>query len=343
MGTDSRASVVSDPQGIVQVLQLELAQTNHEVMALTLELENRVNERTTELRAAQDELQRTNSELLQLTLELEERVAQRTRELASANASLRAEIARREEAEAALRTLNVELERRVQERTAALAAANQELESFSYSVSHDLRAPLRGIDGWSQALLEDYGGSLDQQGKTYLETVRAETQRMAQLIDALLGLSRVSRAEMRHEPVDLSGLAREVARELRRDQPERTVEFLIAPGLVAQGDPRLMRAVLQNLLGNAWKFTAQCPEARIEFGVSHRESESSYFVRDNGAGFDMAYAANLFAPFQRLHRQEDYPGTGIGLATVQRILHRHGGRIWAEGAVGRGATFSFTL
>ncbi|MFB3820148.1 MAG: ATP-binding protein [Candidatus Methylomirabilales bacterium] len=328
---------------MIQLLQAELAQTNREVTALTLELETRVEERTAELRAAQDELQRTNSELLQLTLELEERVAQRTAELASANASLRAEIARRREVEEEIRRLNTELERRVQERTADLAAANKELESFAYSVSHDLRAPLRGINGWSQALAEDYGDVLDEQGRTYLETVRAETRRMGELIDALLGLSRVSRAEMQRQAVDLGALARDVERDLRRAEPERRVEFVIAPGLAVHGDPSLLRAVLHNLLGNAWKFTAHRPDARIELGVSHADGRPVYWVRDNGAGFDMAYAGKLFAPFQRLHRQDEYPGTGIGLATVQRIVHRHGGRIWAEGEVGKGATLFFTL
>ena len=344
MVTDVRSSVVSDGQDIIRSLEAELAETNREVIALTLELENRVDERTAELRAAQEELQRTNSELLQLTLELEDRVAQRTTELAGVNVSLRAENARRQEVEAEIRRLNAELEQRVKERTAELAATNKELESFAYSVSHDLRAPLRGIDGWSQALLEDYGDTLDAQAKIYLGTVRGETRRMAQLIDALLELSRITRAEMRREPVDLSGLARDVERELRRDQHlERAVEVIIAPSMMVRGDPILLRAALRNLMGNAWKFTVQCPEARIECGVTQETGRPVYFVRDNGAGFDMAYAAKLFAPFQRLHRQEEYAGTGIGLATVQRILHRHGGRIWAEGAVGQGAVFYFTL
>ena len=359
MGAERAASVLSDPQEIIRSLQVELAQTNREVMALALELEKRVDERTTELRSTQEELQKTNSELLQLTLDLEDRVAQRTAELGNANASLRAEIAGREGVEAKIRTLNAELEQRVQERTADLAAANKELESFAYSVSHDLRAPLRGIDGWSQALLEDYGDLLDAQGKTYLGTVRVEAQRMAQLIDAMLALSRVSRSEMRCEAVDLSALARDVERELRHDQPERAVDFQITSGLVAQGDPPLLRSLLQNLLGNAWKFTAHCPLARIELGTDsdirgptsdsrfeesagHR-SQVVYFVRDNGAGFDMRYASKLFTPFQRLHRQAEYPGTGVGLATVQRIINRHGGRIWAEGALGQGATIFFSI
>ncbi|MDO8680802.1 MAG: response regulator [Acidobacteriota bacterium] len=224
-----------------------------------------------------------------------------------------------------------------------LKAVNKELEAFSYSVSHDLRAPLRRIDGFSQALIEEYGGALDDRGRDYLERVRAAAQQMAELIEALLGLSRVARTEMRNEDVDLSALARETADTLRQSQPDRRVDFVIAEGLVAPGDGRLLRVVLENLLGNAWKFTQRRPDARIEFGSARHEGQDAYAVRDNGAGFDMAYAAKLFAPFQRLHAEEEFSGTGIGLATVQRILHRHGGKIWAESEVGKGATFYFTL
>ncbi len=224
---------------------------------------------------------------------------------------------------------------------------NKELEAFSYSVSHDLRAPLRSIDGFSQALLEDYGPQLDATGQDYLRRVRAAAQRMGELIDDLLHLSRVSRAEMRHDRVDLSELARIVAAELRKRHPDRDVVVSVQDGLVANGDARLMRVVLENLLGNAWKFTAKSPRASIEFGArvgkGEGERQTVYFVRDNGAGFDMAYAGKLFAPFQRLHAESDFPGTGIGLATVQRVVDRHGGRIWAESGVGQGTTLLWTL
>ncbi len=228
-----------------------------------------------------------------------------------------------------------------------LEATNRELEAFSYSVSHDLRAPLRSIDGFSQILLEDYADELDEEGRGYLGRVRGASQRMGRLIDDLLGLSRVTRGSMRRERVDLSALAREVAESLRDSKPERAVEFLIEDELEVYGDARLVRVALENLLGNAFKFTGKEPEARIEFGVDPeltlRGRVPVYYVRDNGAGFDMAYAGKLFGAFQRLHGQDEFDGTGIGLATVQRVVHRHGGRIWAEGEVGEGATFYFTL
>jgi light-regulated signal transduction histidine kinase (bacteriophytochrome) len=246
-------------------------------------------------------------------------------------------------AEAALRQLNAELEQRVQERTAQLEAANKELEAFSYSVSHDLRSPLRSIDGFSQALLEDYEDQLDVDGQDYLRRVRAATQRMGQLIDDLLNLSRITRAELRQELVDLSALAQGVVAELQHAEPQRVVEVVIAAGLHGQGDARLLQIVLANLLGNAWKFTSKQTQARIELGAVVRDGHTTYFVRDNGAGFDMAYASKLFGAFQRLHALTEYSGTGIGLAIVQRIIHRHGGHVWAEGAVGQGATFYFTL
>jgi signal transduction histidine kinase len=236
--------------------------------------------------------------------------------------------------------LNAELERRVAERTMQLELANKELESFSYSVSHDLRAPLRAIDGFSQALLEDYRDRFDERGADYLERVRRAAQRMADLIDALLTLARVARAPIRYEPVDLSKLARTIANELRDGDPERRVEIAIEPALRAIGEPHLLSIVLQNLLGNAWKFTRHAPDPRIEVG---RDADGAFFVRDNGAGFEMAYANKLFGAFARLHGADEYEGTGIGLATVARIVHRHGGTIRARGEVGAGATFTFTL
>ena len=235
------------------------------------------------------------------------------------------------------------LEDLVAERTAELAAVNRELEAFAYSVSHDLRAPLRGIDGFSQALLEDYADVLDARGQDYLRRVRAASQRMGQLIDDLLQLSRLTRREMHRQPVNLSELVQQIARDLARQDPERAVEWVIARDVVAVGDPHLLRIALENLLSNAWKFTSRHTTARIEFGVKRDQESAVYFVRDDGAGFDMAYADKLFGAFQRLHGLAEFEGTGIGLATVQRIIHRHGGRIWAEGEVEQGATFYFTL
>jgi len=237
-----------------------------------------------------------------------------------------------------------ELSRALQLRNAELEAANNELESFSYSVSHDLRAPLRILDGFSVVLLEDYGGKMDAEGLNCLTRIRAASQRMGHLIDDLLNLSKVSRAEMSRERVDISRIAGEVAGELQRSEPGRSAKFVIAENLTAQSDSWLIRIALANLLGNAWKFTGKCAQARIEFGSSsERGGPDAYFVRDNGAGFDMRYAEKLFGAFQRLHRVEEFPGTGIGLATVQRIVRRHGGRVWAEGKPGAGATFHFTL
>jgi PAS domain S-box-containing protein len=235
------------------------------------------------------------------------------------------------------------IEQEIVRRSVELEAANKELEAFSYSVSHDLRAPLRGIEGFSQALQEDYEQKFDDTAKDYLGRIRSATLRMGELIDDLLNLSRVTRAEMYREPINLSKLANEVGQELQSREPARKVALKIAPGLEAVGDLRLVRVVLQNLIGNAWKFTSRRAEAEIEFGVSRSNGDQAYFVRDNGAGFDQTYASRLFGPFQRLHATNEFPGTGIGLATVQRIIHRHGGAVWAEGFVDRGATVYFTL
>jgi light-regulated signal transduction histidine kinase (bacteriophytochrome) len=242
-----------------------------------------------------------------------------------------------------IRQLNTELEQRVVERTAQLQLANKELEAFAYSVSHDLRAPLRAIDGFSKILLEDYEDKLDIEAQDYLKRIDKNAQRMSQLIEDLLRLSRINRAEMHLQPVNLSDIVRSITIELAESQPERNVEFIIATGNTVQADPALMRIALENLLSNAWKFTGHHHQGRIEFATVIQDAERVYFVRDNGAGFDMAYANKLFGVFQRLHDNQEFPGTGIGLATVQRIIHRHGGRIWAQGAVEEGATFYFTL
>jgi PAS domain S-box-containing protein len=234
-------------------------------------------------------------------------------------------------------------EEELRQRTAQLQAANKELEAFCYSVSHDLRAPLRGIDGFSKVVLRRYGENLDAKGRLLLERVCAGSQRMAELIDDLLNLSRLTRNEIRPEKVDLARLAREVAAELARTQPGRQVEFVIPDEIVAVGDARLLRVVLENLVGNAWKFTGRHGRARIEVGVKKQEGRTVYFVRDDGAGFDPACAHKLFGAFQRLHSAREFEGTGIGLATVQRIIRRHGGEAWAVGAVNHGATFYFTL
>lgn len=222
-------------------------------------------------------------------------------------------------------------------------AAFEELEAFSYSVAHDLRAPLRKMDGFSQAVLDDYGDKLGPEGKDCLQRVRSASQNMAQLIDDLLSLSRVTRSEIHPEPVDLSAMAESIAADLRQSGPGREVQFVISPGLTASADAQLLADVLENLLSNAWKFTAGHSRARIEFGAVELQGLTSYFVRDDGAGFDPAFADKLFSPFQRLHKASEFPGSGIGLATVKRIIHRHGGRVWAESAVEKGAAFYFTL
>ena len=279
---------------------------------------------------------RARDELAQLNEALEAKVAERT-------ASLAAENVERKRAEAEIRTLNEELEHRVRDRTAELQSANKELESFSYSVSHDLRAPLRAIDAFSHDLLVDHSAQMAPEGRELLELIVSSGHRMTQIIDDLLRLSRLGRQRLSKQQVNVLQLVRVVLYELRSQQEGRNVEVKLdeLPGCAA--DPALLKHVLMNLLSNAFKFTRPKPNAVVEIGASRQNGGIVYFVRDNGAGFDMAFASNLFGPFQRLHSQNDFEGTGVGLSIVQRIIERHGGRIWAEAEVNKGATFYFTL
>jgi two-component system sensor histidine kinase/response regulator len=242
-----------------------------------------------------------------------------------------------------LRRYRTQLERLVQERTTALTAINRELEAFSYSVSHDLRAPLLAFEGLNRSLLDDYGDRLDPRAKDYLQRMRRASERMTSVFDGLQTLFRLTSGEIHREPCDVSSIATEIVEEMRAADPDRKVEVGISEGLTASADPRLARILLTNLISNAWKFTTKEPAARVEVGAEIVDGDTRLFVRDNGVGFDMIYAHKLFGAFQRLHSQSEFPGVGIGLATVRRIVNRHGGRAWAEGAVGEGATFYFVL
>jgi light-regulated signal transduction histidine kinase (bacteriophytochrome) len=256
---------------------------------------------------------------------------------------LEREITERKNAEREVRALNAELDERVKRRTASLNSANKELEAFAYSVSHDLRAPLRALDGFSLAVIEDYGDKLDDKGKDYLRRIRGGAAKMAELIDDILKLSRITRDEMRVEVVDLTLIAKSIADELKKQAPDRDVEFIIKDVNKISGDAKLLRVALENLIGNAFKFTRNTRGAKIEFGETKVGDETAIFVRDNGAGFDPSYKEMLFSPFHRLHTNAEFEGTGIGLATVKRVVIRHGGRIWGEGEIGNGATFYFII
>lgn len=289
------------------------------------------------------ELYQKSLQLQMLNEDLEKRVEERTQQLRATNQELTREVTERRKAEAAVRALNTDLETRVRERTAELEMANEELRSFSYSVSHDLRAPLRKIEAFSRMLVEEHADGLDAGGHDYLQRICVACKRMSELIDDVLKLSHIAGSEMTREQVDLSSIAHDIAADLQQSDPDRRVDFKIQNGVSARGDRRLIRLALQNLLDNAWKFTGKKSEAHIEFGVSNLNGTPRYFVRDDGVGFDASHRDKLFTPFTRLHRTTDFPGTGIGLAIVQRVIQRHGGTVSAESERGAGATFSFTL
>ena len=280
----------------------------------------------------EEEVEYLNEYSKRVVLKLEDKVRE-----------LEHESAKRKKAEEELIEYRDHLEEMVKERTAQLEATNKELESFSYAVSHDLKAPLRSIDGFSNILLEDCHDKLDEEGKDYLNRVSAASKKMSHLIDSMLTLSRLTRGELNRVDVDLTEFAKCIASDLQESQPDRKVKFVIAKNVTANGDAAMVQAVIGNLFGNAWKFTGKHPTARIEFGVTEKNGKTVYFVKDDGAGFDPKYSDKLFVPFQRLHTDSEFSGMGIGLATVQRIINRHRGNIWGEGEVEKGATFYFTF
>ncbi len=272
------------------------------------------------------------------------RVLKAERERDQVLAALRESEQRQRRLAEQLAAANRDLERRVEERTAELRVANGQLEAFSYSVAHDLRAPLRAVSGFASAIAEDCGGELGENGRGHLDKVLGAARHMGELIDGMLALSRVVNVELRRVAIDLSELARAIVANLRAAEPARSAEVEIHPGLLAVGDPALLRAALTNLLGNAWKYSSRCANARIELGrIGEEAGKAVFFVRDNGVGFDMNYAQRLFGAFQRLHHSHEFPGHGVGLATVERIVSRHGGRVWAQARPNEGATFFFTL
>ena len=283
--------------------------------------------------------QQVEEHLRQAHATFEERVNERTSQLQQVNAALSQEIAERRRAEAGIRELNIDM----LERTVRLEASNKELEAFSHSVSHDLRAPLRSIDGFSQALLEDCGPQLDATARNYVLRVKEASHRMDNIIEAMLNLTQLSRTDLNIRPINVTALVRSVMEDWQRADPARQVEWVVMENLTTTADATLLHVVLENLIGNAVKFTEQVPNPRIEFGVTYHYAHPVFYVRDNGAGFDMTHANKLFGIVQRLHGAKEFPGMGIGLATVHRIIHRHGGKVWADAAVGSGATFFLSL